>query len=290
METLIRLSKSEDLPFLHQIWEEVFASPDKDLFFNYFYKLERCVVAQINKEICAMGFILPAGYFVHRDASFPCSMIYALATLPKYRKNGLGAKIVSELVLQSRKSGYPVTILCPSSDDIFNYYKAKTEFKEGFYINSRNFKSPPASPSSNTQISELSAEVYVNLRNQKLTGKSHVLFELDAVVYQEKLCRFTGGGLYRVDGNGWFGILAVEKLSDDAIIIKELLCPREHEDKALFAISSIFPGCEVTVRTPVDFNSKSDENLVRRFGMISSCLFEIQDLNLKDAWYGFAFD
>jgi len=289
IETLIRLSKSEDLPSLHKVWEDVFASPDKDLFFDYFYKPERCVVAQVENKVCAMGFILPVGDFVCNGSSYPCAMIYALATLPQYRNYGIGSALVSKLVLQGQKSGYPVTILCPSSDDVFNYYSSKTEFKDRFYIDEKIYSNLPATSSSNTHLSDLSAKEYLNLRNYKLAKRTHIEFELSVIEYQKKLCRLTGGDLYKIDGNGWIGVLAVEKLSDENIIVNELLCPQECENEVISAISAIFPGCEITVRTPVSFDPNFREN-ARRFGMMTSCIPEVNDLKLNVAWYGFAFD
>ena len=288
MEELLRLSTAQDLPALHQVWKDVFSSPDEDLFFDHFYKPDRCVVAEAGGIVCAMGFILPAGQFVYGDTSYPCAMIYALATMPGYRNRGIGSAIVSKLVSQGRKAGYPVTILCPSSDDVFEYYSAKTDFSESFYITERKF-SHITSNSKNTQSQELSAKDYMKLRNKKLPVTAHIQSDLNIITYQKKLCDLSGGGLYKVCGIDWTAIASVEKLNDKKIIINELLCPPEYENDALFAISEIFPGCEIVVRTPVSPNLASKIN-IKRFGMMTSSLTSISNIYLGDAWYGFAFD
>jgi len=288
METLIRQSKPEDLPCLHNIWQEVFSSPDEDLFFDYFYKADNCIVAETGDVVCAMGFILPVGHFVYENTSYPCAMIYALATSHKFRKNGIASTIVSELVSQGRKAGYPITILCPSPDEVFQYYSSKTEFRESFYINEKVFSNPSKS-SANTVLSVLSAQDYMNLRNQKLLGTPHIKLELHAVEYQKKLSRLTGGELYMLEGNGWTGIAAVEKLSGTEVLIKELLCPGEHESDTISAIASAFPSHKITARTPV-VPGHSSHGSIRRFAMMASSLSIFDDAKLKSAWYGFAFD
>ncbi|MCL2226909.1 MAG: GNAT family N-acetyltransferase [Oscillospiraceae bacterium] len=297
MNTTTRNPEQSDLPYLRQIWKEAFGSDDDDLFFDYCYCPDKCVITEINRTPIAMGFILPAGTLVGSGGAIPCAMIYALATMPEHRKRGYGSQIVQELVSASRAAGYPITVLCPSNEENFRYYAENTQFRDAFYICEKSYHDLPPCPD-NAAATIISANEYENLRKPLLKGLPHIEMGSRAIEYQERLCKLTGGALVRVDVRFGTSIAAIELAPEAPVLIKELLLPlqgSENQDTAthatLAAIAKIFPANEYIVRTPIQ-DKENDSSHIRRFGMIDAPQPVHEALSGQDAapWYGFAFD
>jgi len=302
MSIEFRIAKNDDISSLHEVWKKVFASTDEMLFFEYYYPKGRCIIAQSDGVVVSMGVLLPCGNYLHNKNTYPCAMIYALATLQEYRERGLGSAIVRKLLELGRSAGYPVTILCPSGDSVFQYYLNNTEFAECFCIN--EIILPDSFPKSNeAPITQIDPREYLNLRNPLLSGTAHVAMDYHAINYQHKLCTLYGGGLYRVDFNEKTALAGIEKISDKELLIKELLCPPELLQESISVITAKFPCDEYIIRFPApkdvipDSRDYSDiftplRVRTRKFGMIAATdaiRYSIADEKCT-AWYGFAFD
>jgi len=216
-------------------------------------------------------------------------MIYALATLPEYRSNGFASAIVQELIETGYNSGYNAIILCPSSDDLFDYYSQSTAFRENFYICEKKHTTL-GTCEENFTVSEASPDEYLAIRDSLLSHIPHVKMDINAIMYQSKLSKFTGGKLIKVDIDGVDSCAAIEVYENGAILIKELLTPDGYQNAILSVIGTAFPSHEYTIRTPAKIYTDQDAH-VRRFGMIATTDNIVINSYAQIApWYGFAFD
>ena len=319
-----------EIPVLQKIWKSGFGyNPDIRLFFDHYYTPELCVVACVNDSPAGAGYLIPLGDFVCGDKRIPCAYIYSIAVLADYRGLGLGNAVVRELLDRGHTAGYPLVVLCPADDTLFEYYAARTELKEWFYIcetikqipdnepssvsslqasasplpASAVSSSPAAVPedfsdaytftssltNSDTCLSEITAEDYAALRARLLTGTPHIEHDLRAIEYQQLLCGFYGGGLFRIELDGKECCAAVEAESNNRIAIKELLAPDEQINGVLSALFTRFPSSIYTVRTPVQNITKKTG--VRRFAMIAAANADFLACGFSSSpWFGPAFD
>jgi len=289
MNKSIHFSKASDLDTLREIWKQVFRSDDGDLFFEHFFTPERCIIIENSGKTSAMGFLLPGGDFVTGNTSYPCGMIYALATLPEYRSKGFASEIVHKLIEEGYKSGYKAIILCPSDDALFDYYHQRTVFRENFYVCETKYNAF-GTCEENFTITDASAHEYHDIRESLLADIPHIKMDISAIEYQRKLSNFTGGKLIKLDIDGHTSCAATEICEDGSVLIKELLTPTGYNDAALAALGMSFPSHEYIIRTP----AKTDSDLkahMRRFGMIAAAdnMIETAASNIAP-WYGFAFD
>lgn len=116
----IRYAKSTDIAQLKEIWLKCFDDTIAfvDLFLSY-KTYWKALVVEHEHKLLSMLFILPtADHFWY---------IYALCTLPDYRKNGLMTSLLNEAYLRSVKQGQKGLILLPANDHLRNAY-AKRSF------------------------------------------------------------------------------------------------------------------------------------------------------------------
>ena len=339
-----RTPYANEIPLLQEIWKSGFGdNPDIKLFFDHYYSPELCVVACVNDSPAGAGYLIPLGDFVCGDKRIPCAYIYSIAVLTEYRGVGLGNAVVRGLLDRGYTAGYPLIVLCPADDTLFEYYAARTELREWFYIsetikqNSDNEQSPvsslPASVSplpgsastlltsvaphltsavlsspdtapvdfsdayafksslsySGTCLSEITAEDYWALRVRLLAGTPRIEHDLRAIEYQQLLCRFYGGGLFKIELNGQECCATVEIEPNNRIAIKELLAPDEQISGVLSALCARFPSSKYTIRTPIQSITKKTS--IRSFAMVaaSNADFPVCDFSTPP-WFGPAFD
>lgn len=116
----IRYAKSTDIPQLKEIWLQCFDDTIAfvDLFLSY-KNYWKALVVEHECKLLSMLFILPtANRFWY---------IYALCTLPPYRKTGLMAHLLNETYLRSVKHGQKGLVLLPANDKL-RYFYSKLAF------------------------------------------------------------------------------------------------------------------------------------------------------------------
>ena len=345
MNTIItRAPYVNEIPMLQKIWRSGFGDNlDIKLFFDYYYSPELCVVACVNDSPAGAGYLIPLGDFVCDDKRIPCAYIYSIAVLTEYRGFGLGNAVVRELLDRGHTAGYPLIVLCPADDTLFEYYAARTELKEWFYICETIKQNPDNEPSSvsslptsasplptsfaphqtsasplptsarlsshaaapedssaahtftsslsysDPRLSEITAEDYAALRAYLLNGTPHIEHDLRAIKYQQLLCKFYGGGLFKIELNGKECCATVEIESNNRIAIKELLAPDEQVSEALCALCTRFPSSKYTVRAPVQNITKKTS--IRRFAMVAATNTDFLACGFSASpWFGPAFD
>ena len=289
-----RAPYANEIPMLQKIWKSGFGdNPDIELFFDHYYSPELCVVACANDYPAGAGYLIPLGDFVCDDKRIPCAYIYSIAVLAEYRGLGLGNAVVRELIDRGHTAGYPLVVLSPADDTLFEYYAARTKLKEWFYINEAITQNPDnessSSAASDTRLSEITAEDYAALRARLLNGTPHIEHGPRALEYQQLLCNCYGGGLFKIELNGKECCAAVEIESNKQIALKELLAPDELLSGALSALRTRFPSSKYTVRVPIQ--SMTNKTSIRRFAMVAATNADFLACDFATSpWFGPAFD
>jgi len=290
MNTVItRMPLTNEIPALRGIWAKVFGSIGEDSFFRHYYNPELCVVAECKSLPVAVGYLIPSGSLVYGGKSLQCAMIYSVATLPEFRGMGYGTAVVRKMISLATELDYPAVVLCPSTDELFEYYSTRTNLQDWFYVNEQIMEKIPVASSVSLPV-EISADEYKSLRDDLLKESVHIRHDLSAVEYQALLCKELGGGLYRVGD----ACAIVECQPDGAVWIKELLTPGSVNDSSSGSISADsmasiareYPSHKYIVRQP------SMNNNSRRFGMLAlkTGVRSIFCVGSQAPWYGMAFD
>lgn len=117
--------KTEDLK---QLWETVFGDPRSvtDAFFAHAFYPDGCFYEAVDGKVVSAFYLLPVTY--HGQNGF---YLYAAATLPAYRGQGLMGRLIREALVFAKNQA-DFVYLCPAEDSLYTYY-ARFGFSQTLY-------------------------------------------------------------------------------------------------------------------------------------------------------------
>jgi len=294
-----RKATSLDLPDIESIWESVFS--DSADFVNRFiahFGIGCCYVCEINKVIVAMAFSLPtalnlkvqrfkdlevqqinnsnlssqiSGHTSQISDLTSLLYVYACATLPPYRKQGVMAKLLETIYAEACRENIAGIFLHAANPDLENYYR-KLGFEDFFYQSSAEFISNHKGYKRDTKntVRFITPEVYYQKRVQKLEDYCFVNWNESFFNFLSKteiqFCEYE---------NDIFSF----RIENQSIIIDELLgdTPKEEIAPLLFkhfpdfkTVEICYPGQE------------------KCYGQIKWC--KLQNENLHNGYFAYAME
>ncbi len=186
--------KARHVPALRELWKTCFSDGDAflDSFFSLAYAPERC--------LCALAGDAPVAMLYWLDCQVderPLAYLYAIATSPAHRNQGLCRGLIKKALSLLRERGYSGAILVPEGEKLFDFYR-----RAGFC--ETVFRGAPQAPS---DLIPVTAQAYAAAR-RCLLPPGGVVQEGPALTL---LARYTD--FYRGDG-----ILAAKAREDGRIL------------------------------------------------------------------------
>ena len=288
MKLNIIRSDSTHIPQLKAIWEKTFHDTEDyiDLFFEKMYTPGCAVMAIDGEKIVSVVYSLNVGDLILDSGdAYPCNSIYAVSTEEKYRGRGLAPRLIE---LAAEKTA--VTVVCPASSSLFNYYSEKTGFKNYFFTNEANIpRDYFLNMTPKGRIGRISPDDYGKIREAMLKGRSHIRFSSKTLNYKAAVCRQSGGDLFVLDFGGKGGCCAVE-IDGNTASIKEMLVPDGYAGLGAALAATAVPAESYILRAPSE-KGDTDSSYIRPFGMAQGFEFTAPDsFGEHLPWYGFAFD
>lgn len=106
----------QDIPLLKSMWKEIFDDDDIliDEFFSVLFEEINTLIWKDNNVIAAMLYMIPYRHGVY---------LYALGTLPDYRKQGIMSKLIDKACNICKNIGYKGIFLVPSDITMDKFYE-----------------------------------------------------------------------------------------------------------------------------------------------------------------------
>lgn len=292
----VRLAQKSEVARQKEIWKLCFGDSDSfiDFYFANRYIEDETLLLLHKGEIAAMLTMIPVKTVDSHNQSLNTTMLYAIATHPKYQNRGFATQLMEASTSYLRANTSGLSILVPASKELFEFYR-RQGYRDAFSIReaqlTRNgIDSLTINEVHHCMISPTTPEEYNRRRTKQLEGRLYIAYADEEIAYQKKLSQLSGADIYAIDVEGSQGCAAIERVDANKVLIKELLLPKEFIALAIKQIVQLFPGKEFTLRTP----SHLGENMggsIRPFGM-SKALGETE-LEIKPeelGYLGFAFD
>ncbi|MDD2798293.1 MAG: GNAT family N-acetyltransferase [Bacteroidales bacterium] len=129
---MIRKAQIIDIPQIVLLWQISFGDSDEYIysFLETVGREDRCFVVESEGKICSMLFLLPAMMHVN-GTSRNVEYIYACATSPEHRAQGLMRELLDFTFNQAKVQSVFAQILIPASEQLSQYYK-QSGFKSFF--------------------------------------------------------------------------------------------------------------------------------------------------------------
>lgn len=274
--TEIRLSKKTDVPYLKEIWKACFGDDDRyiDFFFNNKYEEDKTFVLLYGTNIASMLTIIPIQMVLPDNRSYPSAMLYAIATHPKFQGKGFSTQIMDHIKQYLFNNKIDILTLVPANKSLVEFYN-KRGYTTRFYIKEftltynmiKNFTS-----SRRSQFKMVSAtpEEYNKERRKQLKDSFYVAYSNDGIAYQKKISRLSKADIYTFYAGDIQGCVAIERISAEKIIIKEILISEHLLIEAFIKIVKLLPAKEYIVRLPVNTGQvlSNIHSITKGFGMI----------------------
>lgn len=296
----IRPAKKEDVKQLKEIWKLCFGDEDSfiDLYFNNRDWVNETVVLLQWGQPVSMLTLIPAVLTGADGSRCSASMIYAVATHPDYQKCGFADRLIEFGNRCLSEKHTLVTLLVPAGEALFRYYE-KRGYSSGFYVREAVLSADGIDQLNAVSIPYcriITAEPsdYNEVRRRLLKGHAFLDYRDEELSFQKKLARIFDSDLLMIDAGGWEGCAYYERISEEEVIIKELLIPDPYLAAALKSIAELIPAERYIVRTPAD-RGESLGGDVRPFGMLrlngtdGEC-GTLEQTRQKDCYLGIAYD
>lgn len=215
---VVYADKEQDGEQIFRIWQTCFGDEEEDIALYLRHRMtdDNMFVIHEDGKVVSMASFLPVQYYVngeYRSARY----VYAVATLPEYRRCGLAREI---LEFAREKYGEPL-ILAPAEETLFHYYE-RLGFRKAFVkqpLLSEKEQEPmeqaaeiSVSGTDDVQAAEWHAqasqsmdmlepvtpEEYVKIRDAHYETEGYVRWDAAAVTYAMKLAASCGGGAIAV--------------------------------------------------------------------------------------------
>lgn len=291
-----RLAQQSDIGQQKEIWKMCFGDDDAyiDFYFKNLYKEDETMLLIYNGKIAAILRMMPIKMVFSDNREIPSSMFYAIATHGDYQGRGLSTKIIEYSNQYISNNNADISILVPASESLFGFY-SKRGYKEGFYIREDNLqtnqiRSFEKFSQNKCILTPASPEEYNTRRNNLLKDQIYVAYNNIQISYQKEISKYSGADIYNIDIGEVEGCVAIEKISDEEIIMKELLIDADFVKDVLLEIEHIFQAEEYILRLPT-YNTNHFGGELRAFGMYQvSRKVDIDMMKQKHAYLGFAYD
>lgn len=189
----LRVAAPEDYPLLAELWQLAFQDAQQviERFFATCVQPDSILLAEQDGKPRAVLYRIDAALRAGAQ-SVPAAYIYAAATHPAYRRQGLMAQLLEYAKRLCRAQGYPLLFLTPATPQLFTYY-AKNGFSPAFYqdvytVSRRALQKAAAEPMPMTEN---------GMRESALHGVPHIVWRENALSFQKTLeLQYGGKTLY----------------------------------------------------------------------------------------------
>lgn len=224
----------EDREDIITLWEICFGDSREyiDFFFEHMVKEDTVLCRRHGGKVVSMACIIPAKI---REGG-KCEKInylYAVATLPEYRKQGMATSIINHIY---EKCGCSL-VLCPENVEAESLYK-KMGFCEAFHgVSNMSDYTGGGTPEDFVEICDVTDECaydYQESRRVRFADRAYVDWDDDYIRYALEEHINTGGRMVKCrDGYVLF------KVSESGIIIAENTVSAEYEDIVLTGLETL---------------------------------------------------
>jgi predicted acetyltransferase len=291
----IRFAKMGETVRQKEIWKLCFGDSEQYIDFYYAnrYKEDETLLLLQEGEIAAMLTMLPIRINTPTGRSLNSTMMYAIATHPKYRHRGYASQLMESACHHLSQKDHFFSVLVTAGKKLFDFYRHQG-FQDGFYIREVSFdwNELEALPigKNNCTIKSISPEEYNLKREKQLNGKFYVSYSDEDIDYQRKLSQQSGADIYGIEIEGVQGCAVIELLDQDKVFIKELLIADHLLSTAVPHIARLLPSDEYILRTP-PFLGRELSSSIRPFGMFRlNQGFQPEIIPEGSGYLGLAFD
>ncbi|MCI8526084.1 MAG: GNAT family N-acetyltransferase [Oscillospiraceae bacterium] len=238
-------SRRGDVPALKALWKQAFGDGDACIgaFFDTLYRPETVLTVREDEQVRAMVCWLPETICFGRRG-WPAAYLYAVATEESARGRGLCGRLLAYAAGFLASQGFRTLLLVPGEASLRGFY-ARHGYADYTAVSLLEAEAAPGAG----RLEEVSAPEYLELREAMLAGRAYVSCPVPVLSYQRAVARQYGGGLYRLERDGYTALACAALDAAGRAVVYELLTPAVPRDDAAF-LAHALGADRALARTP----------------------------------------
>ena len=261
---------------LTELWQLCFNEKPAaiELFFGRYFKPENCLVYLVDGQVAATVHMLPT-HIAQGSDIVPGHYIYAAATRPDYRSQGLMAALLEEASLRGRERGDHYSLLLPSEQGLYSYYGRHGYvpfFKTMFTTLTREQLESIAGDHQPDNPVFSPAELHLARTGALRSIEGSVLWSKEALHYASSYNELYDGQLVCSGDNANPAYAICAAPEDELCRVLELVADKASIPGLAGSIVARCPAKKYEFRLPVARNPFTQEGEVTHFGMIKPLL------------------
>lgn len=251
---MIRFAEDKDHPQLKALWIQVFgdSAAAVDYYFSHRHQNQNMLVDESNEVIAGMLTMMPVQLAIGQETQRG-RYVYAVATAPAYRGQGISSHLLLHCHNQMEKTGETAAILVPASDSLFAFY-AQRGYETVFYIDTAAFH-PAGLPlfPKGSKCTSCTAQDFHRLRDAAFSDSSlFVKWDQSALEYIISSAKAFGDEVYYIRTEAGEGV-AVCGWQNKNVFIRETALININIPDALSILHHTLCAEQYTVRLPEGF-------------------------------------
>ena len=284
-EYSFRAARSGEALLLRPLWRECFG--DGEAFMRCYeermFRPERVELALLDgREVVSMLTVLPATLRTADGASIPGGCVYGVATLKAHRGRGVATALLGSALRRLDLSAKCMAVV-PDTPELFDYYSHAMGAQTAFYVRELHLTAEDLCAQPSLRLERAAQADYLDLRRHALRGRTFLDWDMEALAFQQAICRMEGGDLYLFpEAPGCCA--AAQRDEEGRLLVCELLGSEELLQGCLAGLL-MQAGCrEAAVRLPA-WSGAALGGQVEAFAMLTGPSIPAEEL----AYLGFDF-
>ena len=264
-----RPAEAHEARLLRPLWRDGFG--DTEAFMACYearmFRPDRIELAMLGDEATAMLTVIPAVLRMADGTAVPSGCVYGVATRRQYRRQGIATRILETAVRRRLGHSMDCIAVVPDTPSLFPYYGRAMNASTAFYLRTVQATAELLCAHPALRPEAVRAEDYGPVREAGLRGRTHMEWDLEALAFQEEICREDRGGLFLFpDAPGCCA--AVARREDGSLLVYELLAPEDLLAACLGGLLDEMSAKVAEVRLPA-WSGASLSGAIEPFAMLA---------------------
>ncbi len=242
-DAAIREYRTADVPGLIRLWTSVFDDTESaaESFFTALPDIGAGAAAFVDGEIAGAAYLIDGQELVGKGERLRIGYIYGVGVYEKYRRRGIGERLVKAVYELSKRRGADAVACLPAEKSLYAWYERLVDFRYTLKCEKLTVKAEAAE----TAV-HVSAAEYAHRREEALGKRAHVILSAPALEFEKRLFEEYGGGFFMTQS----GVCAAYIDGGKALVREVISADRASAIRTAGTVGAALGAAECEIRFP----------------------------------------
>lgn len=264
-DAAIREYRTADVPGLIRLWTAVFDDTESaaESFFTALPDIGAGTAAFVDGEIAGAAYLIDGQELADGGKRLRIGYIYGVGVYEKYRRRGIGERLVKAVYELSKRRGADIVTCLPAEKSLYAWYKRTVGLEYILRCEKVSLKAKPAE-----RVMRVSSAEYMIWRENMLKHRTHIRLSSFALEFEKQLLEEYGGGLYMAES----GICAAYVENGKTLVREVIAHDREGALRAAQSVCALLGTDECALRLPAH---EGEEYIVSDKPLPDGCVWNL---------------